>query len=119
MDMVQPHITYLRMPHSPVLDERIGELSAKLQELHPRITSIHVTVDEIDRHKEQGRQFEVRVDVKAPRAEIVANHQRHEDPYVATRDAFDSAIRQLTATLDRQRGDVKHHASNGRGEPES
>jgi ribosome-associated translation inhibitor RaiA len=111
--MVQPQITYLHMPHSAVLDNRIAELSQKLQELHPRITSIHVFVDELDRHKEQGRLFEVRVDVKAPRAEIVANHQRHEDPYVAMRDAFDSAIRQLTQTLDRQRGEVKRHGNGG------
>jgi ribosome-associated translation inhibitor RaiA len=107
--MVNPHITYRHMPHSPVLDQKIIELSAKLQDLHPRITSIHVIVDELDRNKEQGRQFEVRLDVKAPHAEIVANHQRHEDPYVAMRDAFDVVIRQITETLDRQRGDVKKH----------
>jgi ribosome-associated translation inhibitor RaiA len=113
--MVQPHITYRHMPHSAVLDERITELSEKLQGLHPRITSIHVVVDELDRHKEQGRLFEVRVDVKAPRAEIVASHQRHEDPYGAMRDAFDAVIRQLTETVDRQRGEVKNHP-NGRGD---
>jgi ribosome-associated translation inhibitor RaiA len=100
------------MPHSAVLDERIGALSAKLEAVHPRITSIHVIVDELDRHKEQGRLFEVRLDVKAPRAEIVANHQRHQDPYVAMRDAFDAVIRQLTETVDRQRGDVKKRADD-------
>ena len=116
--MIQPHITYLHMPHSAVLDEKIGDLSAKLTHLHPRITSIQVTVDEIDRHKEQGRLFEVRIDVKAPHAEIVANHQRHTDPYVATRDAFDVVLRQLTETVDRQRGEVKRHAGrNGDAEP--
>ncbi len=110
--MVQPHITYLHMPHSAVLDERMAELSKRLQELHPRITSIHVVIDELDKHKEQGRLFEVRLDVKAPRTEIVANHQRHEDPYVAMRDAFDAVIRQLTETVDRQRGEVKKHADD-------
>jgi ribosome-associated translation inhibitor RaiA len=105
--MVQPHITYRHMPHSAVLDDKIVELSNKLQELHPRITSIHVIVDEIDRNKEQGRLFEVRLDVKAPKAEIVANHQRHEDPYVAMRDAFDAVMRQINETLDRQRGEIK------------
>ena len=112
--MVNPHITYRHMPHSAVLDEKIGDLSAKLNDLHPRITSIHVTVDEIDRHKEQGRLFEVRIDVRAPGAEIVANHQRHQDPYVAMRDAFDVVFRQLSETVDRQRGEVKRH--DGRGD---
>jgi ribosome-associated translation inhibitor RaiA len=107
--MVTPHITYRHMPHSAVLDEKILELSRKLQELHPRITSIHVIVDELDRNKEQGRLFEARLDVKAPHAEIVANHQRHQDPYVAMRDAFDAVMRQITETIDRQRGEVKRH----------
>ena len=89
------------------MDRKIQGLASRLLGLHPRITSCHVIVDELDRHKEQGRLFEVRVDVKAPRAEIVANHQRHEDPYVAMRDAFDAVIRQLTETVDRQRGQVK------------
>ena len=89
------------------MDRKIQGLASRLLGLHPRITSCHVIVDELDRNKEQGRLFEVRVDVKAPRAEIVANHQRHEDPYVAMRDAFDAVIRQLTETVDRQRGQVK------------
>jgi ribosome-associated translation inhibitor RaiA len=66
-------------------------------------------VDELNRHHEQGRIFEVRLDVKAPHAEIVANHQRHEDAYVAMRDAFDAVIRQVNETIERQRGDVKRH----------
>ena len=107
--MVEPHITYRHMPHSAVLDDKIVELSGKLQHLQPRITSIHVTVDELNRNQEQGRVFEVRLDVKAPNAELVANHQRHEDPYVAMRDAFDAVERQITKTLDRQRGEVKRH----------
>ena len=107
--MVQPHITYRHIPHSAVLDDKIVELSAKLQDLHPRITSIHVIVDELNRNQEQGRQFEVRLDVKAPNAELVANHQRHEDAYVAMRDAFDAVEAQLKKTLERQRGDVKRH----------
>ena len=111
--MVTPHITYRHMQHSGALDEKILELSSKLQDLHPRITSIHVVVDELDRNKEQGRQFEVRLDVKAPHAEIVANHQRHEDPYVAMRDAFDVVVRQINETLHRQRGEVKRHAGRG------
>jgi ribosomal subunit interface protein len=102
-------ITYRHMPHSAVLDEQIREHAARLEEVHPRITSCHVVVDELDRNKEQGRLFEVRVDVKAPRAEVVANHQNHEDPYVAMRDAFDAVFRQVTELVDRQRGEVKTH----------
>src|SRR5436190_3379915 len=109
---MQAQITYRHMPHSAAMDQKIQDLASRLVDLHPRITSIHVIVDELDRHKEQGRLFEVRLDVKAPRAEIVANRQRHEDPYVAMRDAFDAVIRQLTETVDRQRGEVKKHTDD-------
>jgi len=116
--MVQPHITYLHMPHSGVLDRKIAGFTARLEALHPRITRVDVVVDEIDRHKEQGRLFEVRVDVKAPRVEIVASHQRNEDPYVAMREAFDVIIRQLAGIMERQRGEVKRHAHDGPGPEE-
>jgi len=89
------------------MDERIKAHIAKLGDLHPRITTCHVIVDEVDRHKEQGRLFEIHIDVKAPHAEIVATRQRHEDPYVALDDAFSVALRQLQDTRERQRGDVK------------
>jgi len=112
---MKEQITYRHMPHSPAMDARIRAHIAKLGDLHPRITTCHVIVDEVDRHKEQGRLFEIHIDVKAPHAEIVATRQRHEDPYVALDDAFDVALRQIQDTLDRQRGDVKLHA-NGRAD---
>ena len=97
------------------MDDRIHAHMAKLEALHPRITSCHVVVDEVDRHKEQGRLFEIHIDVKAPHVEIAATRQRHEDAYVALDDAFDAATRQLQDSLDRQRGDVKNHQP-GRGD---
>jgi len=76
-----------------------------------------VSLDEVDRHKEQGRLFEIHIDVKAPQAEIVATRQRHEDAYVALDDAFDAATRQIQDTLDRQRGDVKNHQAGREDNP--
>ncbi len=107
--MIEPHITFRGMPHSPAMDERIRELTAKLEEMHPRITSVHVIVDELDRHHSQGNTFEVRIDVRAPQAEIIANRQRHGDPYVAMREAFDAVFRQMKETQERMRREVKVH----------
>lgn len=106
---MKAQITYRHLQHSPAMDARINEMMARLEALNPRITSCHVIVDEVDKHKEKGRLFEVRIDVKAPHAELVASHQRHEDPYVALNDAYDVVVRQLTETVDRQRGEVKRH----------
>ncbi len=97
------------MEHSPALDTRIREYCAKLEGFHPKITTCHVIVDERDRKKTKGNQFEVRVDVHVPGRDIVASLQEHEDPYVALREAFDVVIRQLEQDIRRKRGQVKHH----------
>jgi ribosome-associated translation inhibitor RaiA len=91
------------------MDARILELAAKLDEFHPKITSCHVVVDELDRHKHKGNLFSVRIDLHVPGRELVATHQHHEDAYVAIGDAFDVMFRQLEDAARIQRGDVKRH----------
>lgn len=86
------------MAHSPAMDDRIRELAAKLEELHPTITRCHVVVDEADRHKRKGNLFEVHVDVHVPGREVVATRKHHEDAYVALHEAFDVVVRQLDHT---------------------
>jgi ribosome-associated translation inhibitor RaiA len=108
--MQEPQITYRHMDHSPAMDLRISGLAAKLNELHPRITTCHVIVDEVDRHKTKGNQFEVHVVLHVPgRGEVVTTRQSHEDPYLAVNEAFDVATRELNKELELQRGDVKTH----------
>lgn len=115
--MTEPQITYRGMPHSPAMDARIGELSAKLDAFHPKITHCHVVIDEIDKHKRKGNLFEVRIDMHVPGREIVASEQ-HEDAYVAIGHAFDVAYRQLEEDIRIKRGEVKQHRNGGepRGE---
>jgi ribosome-associated translation inhibitor RaiA len=97
-----PQITYRGMAHSPAMDARIAELAAKVEDIHPRITTCKVIVAEIDKHKQKGNLFEVHVDMHMPGAgEIVATHQRHEDCYIAVTAAFDVVLRQIENTLER------------------
>jgi ribosome-associated translation inhibitor RaiA len=91
------------------MDARILELAEKLDEFHPKITSCHVVVDEIDRHKNKGNLFDVRIALHVPGRELVATHQQHEDAYVAIGDAFDVMFRQLEDVARIQRGEVKRH----------
>lgn len=100
-------ITVRDVPHSPALDTHIREKAAKLEEFHPRITSCRVTVEELHKHRHQGRDFQVSVDVRVPGREVIANRAHDEDVYVALRDAFDAARRQLEEVARVKRGDVK------------
>ena len=102
-------ITVRDLPHSEALEARIREKVAKLGEFHPRIMSCRVTVEEMRKHHHQGRHFQVSLDLRVPGKEIVANRAHHEDVYVALRDAFDSAKRQLEEIARVKRGDVKVH----------
>ena len=106
-------ITVRGMEHSNALDEHIRERVEKLDRSYPKLMSCRVVAELQDRHKHQGKHFAVRVDLTAPGKEIVVNRQHAEDVYVALRDAFDAAKRQLEAYADIQRGEVKSHSAPG------
>jgi len=103
-------ITIRDMRHSEALEAKIREKVSRLEEVHPRITRCRVTIEELHKHQVQGRHFQVKVDVRIPGREVVANLAHREDVYVALREAFDSIRRQLAETERLQRGEVKAHA---------
>jgi len=103
-------IHYRGVPHSEALDAKLHERAARLERFHPGIVRCRVVVEQKHRHKHQGREFTVTVDVHVPGREIHVGRDHHEDVYVALRDAFDAAERQLEDFVREQRGDVKSHA---------
>jgi cold shock CspA family protein len=66
-------------------------------------------VEESQRKQHQGKLFAVHVDITVPGKELVVNRVEHEDLYVAVRDAFDAAKRQLEEHARKRRGDIKTH----------
>jgi cold shock CspA family protein len=71
--------------------------------------SCRVVIEQPGKHKRQGKEFVVHVDLKVPGGEVAVNRDHHEDVYVALRDAFDAARRKLEDVAREKRGDVKHH----------
>lgn len=102
-------ITLRDMEHSDALDQHIREKAEKLDRVYHRLMGCRVVVEQQARHKQQGKQFAVGIDMTVPGKEIVVNRQHAEDPYVALRDAFDAAKRQLEDFARAQRGEVKAH----------
>lgn len=102
-------VTLRDIPHSEAVETAIREKAEKLDQFHPAIMGCRVAVELPGKHKHQGKQFSVRIDVTVPGSEIVVNRERAEDLYVVLRDAFDAAKRQLEEHARRLRGDVKHH----------
>lgn len=108
-------ITYRGMQSSAAIDAAVREKAAKLEHFHPRLVSCRVVIEQPAKHKRQGKQFAVHIDLKAPGGEIAVNRDHHEDVFVALRDAFDAARRKLEDYVREQRGDVKHHAPTQSG----
>lgn len=102
-------ITTRDIPHSEALDDHIRQKAAKLETFYPHIMGCRVVVEMPHRHKHQGRKFNVRLDITVPSSELVVNREAN-DVYVALRDAFDAARRQIKSFGSRRRGAVKSHA---------
>ena len=104
-------ISFHGIAHSDALYGTIREKAEKLDRYYDRITSCRVVVELGARHKRQGKQFSVRVDLKVPGTELAVTREHDEDAQVAIREAFDAARRQLEDYARTQRGDVKRHVT--------
>ena len=102
-------ITLRNMDHSEALETHIREKAKKLECFFEHIVSWRVVVDMPHKHKHQGQAFNIRINIGVPVGEIVVNRDSHEDVYVALRDAFDAARRQLEDYARRLRRETKTH----------
>lgn len=102
-------ITIRDIDQSQALEARIREKAEKLNEFFDHIMSCRVVVEMAHKHHQQGKQFNVRIDIGVAGGEIAVNRDHAEDAYVALRDAFDAAKRQVQDYAHKLRGDVKKH----------
>lgn len=107
-------VTFKNLDRSDAVEAKVREKVEKLGAFHPRITSCRVSVEELHRHQQQGNHFHVRIDLKVPGHELIADREPDEnhaytDVYVALRDAFDAMRRKLEDLARHQQGKVKTH----------
>ena len=93
-------ITFRNMDPSESVETNVREKAMKLERLSDRITSCRVVIEAPHRHHKKGKLYNVGIDISIPGKELVVNHNgpknhAHEDVYVAIRDAFSAATRQL------------------------
>ena len=80
-----------------------------------------VVVESPHARHHQGRLYQVHIDITVPGAEWVASrsadkNHAHEDVYVAIRDAFDAAKRQLQEYKRKLKNKVKTHETPAHGQ---
>jgi ribosomal subunit interface protein len=108
------HIVFRGIEPSEAVEARIREKVGKLDKFNSHIMSCKVAVEADHHHHHQGNLYHIRIDITTPGKEIVVSrghhdNQAHEDVYVAIRDAFNAAARQLEDYVRIQRGEVKSH----------
>lgn len=108
-------ITFRHMDFSPAVEARILAEVEALDLSYDRITSCRVVVETPHHHQQRGRTFRVSIELHVPGSQIEVNQMaqgsaEHRDVYIAIRDAFAAARRQLQDYARILRGNVKHHA---------
>jgi cold shock CspA family protein/ribosome-associated translation inhibitor RaiA len=113
-------ITFKELARSDALEARVREWVEKLERVYDRIVRCEVMIETPHRHHRNGRQYHVRIRLTVPGGEIVASHdpgpdETHEDAYVALRDAFTAARRQLEDHVRKsyKRGEGRPKESSG------
>lgn len=98
------------MDASPALEQFVRRWAAKLARVYERIGGCEVMIERPHQSQRHGQHVHVRIALAVPGPAIVISRDpeldgAHEDPYVAVRDAFRAARRQLELHVARLRGD--------------
>jgi ribosomal subunit interface protein len=93
-------IAFHNMEPSEFIEAKVRERVDKLERYCDRITRCSVGIEAPHRAHRQGNLYHVRIEIGVPGKELVVSRDpgdihAHKDVYVAIRDAFDAAERQL------------------------
>lgn len=102
-------VTFHGLPRSSAVESLAKEEAGRLARRCPDIVACRVAIEIEHKHQRQGRAHGVRIDLTRPNQELVVDRVRHEDLFVALREAFDGLERKLDAATRSQRGEVKQH----------
>jgi ribosomal subunit interface protein len=106
----QLQITIGTMPDAKLLDARIREKAARLERFYPELIACRIVAEAPERPA-HGKQYRVRLNIAVPRSEIMVSRDHDEDIYVALREAFDAARRQLEDYARRREESAAGHES--------
>lgn len=113
-------VTFRGLPHSDAMEAKIREKVQKLEHLCDQIISCRVMVERTHHKHHKGDLYHVRIDLTLPHKEIVVSREHHdkhqyEDAYVAIRDAFNAAARQLEEYMRMHHGKQKRNRRAAQG----
>ena len=113
-------IAFRNIDPSPAIETKVRTAARKLARFHGRITTCRVVVAAPEKQHHRERLFMVRISLVVPGGTIWINRGSHlklahTDVYVAIRDAFNAAVRQLEDFVRRHESKVKRHEPEPHG----
>jgi len=106
---IPTEVTFRDVEKTDALDNRMQQKIAKLEQYYDKIESCKVVVEVPQKHKHNGKLYDVSILVLVPGKRLFVNHNPNEDLYVSMRDSFNAMYRQLEEYSRKQRGDIKTH----------
>ncbi|MGQ3684941.1 MAG: HPF/RaiA family ribosome-associated protein [Candidatus Loosdrechtia sp.] len=104
--MILPlQITARNIELTEAIKTSIREHAEKLDKFYEKLISCRVVVEALP----QRSLYNVHVNMTVPGKELVVKREPNADLYIAIRDSFNAARRELEDFSRLQRGDVKHH----------
>ena len=112
--MFPMQLTWRDIDPSQAIESAICRRAEKLAQFYDNITKCRVVIEAPHRTQQNGKLYHISLELTVPGKTLVVNrgpaqHAAHSDVYVAVRDAFVAATRQLEDYACRLRGEVKHH----------
>ena len=95
-------LTLRHIPESAALEALVRERAAQLDERYP-IMRCDVKIDSPHKHAKHGRPYTVSLEITVPGADIAVTDEQDPDPYVAVREAFETAARRIDSFMERRR----------------
>lgn len=115
MEVPLVQITYRDMDPTPGMEAAIRDKIDHLVRYHARIQRCHVVVESPHQSAAQNpKSFRVLFDITVPGKSLAASKDpqdkpEHRDFYVALKDAYEAARKQLAVDRGKRRGDTKVH----------
>lgn len=113
-------ISFRNFEPSDFVSARIREEVVQLEQFFNGIISCRVVIELLNKRHQQGNLFRARVELKVPGEDLIAGRDAqqdsaHADAYVAIRDAFEAAQRQIENYISKHR--VRVHMREQRKPP--
>lgn len=110
---IEPQISFRNVRRNESLDRMILAGIEKLEEVHSRITSVRMAVEDQRGPGTHDHLFRVRLEISAPGGEVIVKETPAGDPHPTLdqvlNEAFGTARRRLRELKKRQKGEVKEH----------